>query len=159
MQRIVINVLRICASSWSSANVNAVTQVAFRHNRCRILLGPHQSEESLPSARLLRVQGNRNYELRSIQTEDLLYQISQPKEQRIYRIRTIRLKQLKGTTITLKLRVLLCLTFKNLASYIQDERTATLQMLHFIYIFATNISTEYFNPQVTNVIYIWSTHS
>jgi hypothetical protein len=27
------------------------------------------------------------------------------------------------------------LTFKNRASYIQDERTATLQMLHFIYFF------------------------
>jgi hypothetical protein len=27
------------------------------------------------------------------------------------------------------------LTFKNLASYIQDGRTATLQMLHFIYFF------------------------
>ena len=36
------------------------------------------------------------------------------------------------------------LTFKNLASYIQDERTATLQMLHFIYIFSANISTENF---------------
>jgi len=28
-----------------------------------------------------------------------------------------------------------CLTFKNRASYIWDRRTATLQMLHFIYIF------------------------
>ena len=37
------------------------------------------------------------------------------------------------------------LTFKNRASYIQDGRTATLQMLHFIYIFfSTNICTEYF---------------
>jgi len=36
------------------------------------------------------------------------------------------------------------LTFKNRASYIYDGRTATLQMLHFIYIFSTNISTEYF---------------
>jgi len=27
------------------------------------------------------------------------------------------------------------LTFKNLASYIKDGRTATLQMLHLIYIF------------------------
>ena len=27
------------------------------------------------------------------------------------------------------------LTFKNLASYIQDGRTATHQMLHFIYFF------------------------
>jgi hypothetical protein len=36
------------------------------------------------------------------------------------------------------------LTFKNRASYIEDGRTATLQMLHFIYIFSTNISTEYF---------------
>jgi len=36
------------------------------------------------------------------------------------------------------------LTFKNRASYIKDGRTATLQMLHFIYIFSTNINTEYF---------------
>jgi len=36
------------------------------------------------------------------------------------------------------------LTFKNRASYIQDGRTATLQMLHFIYFSSTNISTEYF---------------
>jgi hypothetical protein len=32
----------------------------------------------------------------------------------------------------------------NRASYNEDGRTATLQMLHFIYIFSTNISTEYF---------------
>ena len=37
-----------------------------------------------------------------------------------------------------------CLTFKNHASYIQDGHTTTLQMLHSIYIFLTNISTEYF---------------
>jgi hypothetical protein len=36
------------------------------------------------------------------------------------------------------------LTFKNRASYIQDGHTATLQMLHYIYIFSTNISTDYF---------------
>jgi hypothetical protein len=36
------------------------------------------------------------------------------------------------------------LTFKKLASYIKDGLTATLQMLHFIYLFSTNISTEYF---------------
>jgi hypothetical protein len=36
------------------------------------------------------------------------------------------------------------LTFKNRASYIQDGHTTTLQMLHSIYIFSTNISTEYF---------------
>jgi len=37
------------------------------------------------------------------------------------------------------------LTFKNCASYVQDGRTATLQMLYFIYIFfSTTISTEYF---------------
>ena len=30
---------------------------------------------------------------------------------------------------------ILCLTFKNRASYIQDGRTATLQMLHFISFF------------------------
>jgi len=35
------------------------------------------------------------------------------------------------------------LTFKNRASHILDGRNATLQMLHFIYIFSTNISTEY----------------
>ena len=38
------------------------------------------------------------------------------------------------------------LTFKNHASYIQDGRTATLQMLNFIYFFSTNISTESFKP-------------
>jgi len=38
----------------------------------------------------------------------------------------------------------LCLTFKNLASYIHDGCTATLQMLYLIYIFSTNISTAYF---------------
>jgi len=36
------------------------------------------------------------------------------------------------------------LIFKNLASYIWDRRTATLQMFHFIYFFSTTISTEYF---------------
>jgi hypothetical protein len=36
------------------------------------------------------------------------------------------------------------LTFKNRASFIWDGRTATFQMLHFIYFFLTNISTEYF---------------
>ena len=36
------------------------------------------------------------------------------------------------------------LRVKNHASHIWDGRTATLQMLHFIYIFSTNISTEYF---------------
>jgi hypothetical protein len=44
------------------------------------------------------------------------------------------------------------LTFKNCASYIWDRRTATLQMLHFIYFsdvafyifFSINICTEYF---------------
>jgi hypothetical protein len=36
------------------------------------------------------------------------------------------------------------LTFKNCASYIEDGRTGTLQMLHFTYIVSTNISTEYF---------------
>jgi hypothetical protein len=35
------------------------------------------------------------------------------------------------------------LTFKSHVSYIQDGRTATLQMLHFIYFFK-NMSTEYF---------------
>jgi hypothetical protein len=37
------------------------------------------------------------------------------------------------------------LTFKNRASYIVDGRTATLQMLHFIYFFSTNISTSILN--------------
>jgi hypothetical protein len=36
------------------------------------------------------------------------------------------------------------LTFQNRASYIWDGRTATLQMLHFMYIFSTNTSTKYF---------------
>jgi hypothetical protein len=36
------------------------------------------------------------------------------------------------------------LTNKNRASYIQDGRTATFQMLHFIFFSPTNISTEYF---------------
>ena len=38
----------------------------------------------------------------------------------------------------------LLLNFKNRASYIQDGCTATLQMLHSIYFFSTNIGTEYF---------------
>jgi hypothetical protein len=41
-------------------------------------------------------------------------------------------------------RTATALTFKNRASNIQDGRTATLQMLQFIYVFSTNISTEYF---------------
>jgi hypothetical protein len=51
------------------------------------------------------------------------------------------------------------LTFKNRASYIQDGRTATLQMLHFIYIFSTNISKSILNMLHTlrfslqNVVY------
>ena len=45
----------------------------------------------------------------------------------------------------MQLTASMALTFKNRASYIQDGRTATPQMLHFIYIFfSTNISTEYF---------------
>jgi hypothetical protein len=36
------------------------------------------------------------------------------------------------------------LTFKNRASHIEDGRTATLQMFHYIYFFSTNIGTEYF---------------
>jgi hypothetical protein len=39
--------------------------------------------------------------------------------------------------------VFVLLTFKNLASYIQDGHTATLQMLYFIF-FSANISTKYF---------------
>jgi hypothetical protein len=41
------------------------------------------------------------------------------------------------------LRVPCNLTFKNRVSYIYDGRTATLQMLHFIYFLSTNVSTEY----------------
>jgi hypothetical protein len=38
--------------------------------------------------------------------------------------------------------LLFSLTFKNCVSYIQDGRTATLQMLHFMFFFfSTNIST------------------
>jgi hypothetical protein len=36
------------------------------------------------------------------------------------------------------------LTFKNRASYIEEGRPTTVQMLHFIYFFSTNISIEYF---------------
>jgi hypothetical protein len=36
------------------------------------------------------------------------------------------------------------LSFKNRASYVWDGRYATFQLLHFIYFFLTNISTEYF---------------
>jgi hypothetical protein len=38
----------------------------------------------------------------------------------------------------------LWLTFKNCVSYIKDGHTTTLQMLHFIFFFSKNISTEYF---------------
>jgi hypothetical protein len=48
------------------------------------------------------------------------------------------------TSSTVARATVVLLTFKNRASYIQDGRTATLQMLHFIYIFSTNKSTEYF---------------
>ena len=43
-----------------------------------------------------------------------------------------------------KMHSFFMLTFKNRAPYIWDGHTATLQMLHFIYIFSTNTSTEYF---------------
>jgi len=36
------------------------------------------------------------------------------------------------------------LTFKNHVSYIEDGRTATLHMLHFMYFFKRNITTDYF---------------
>jgi hypothetical protein len=36
------------------------------------------------------------------------------------------------------------LTFRNRASYIEDGLTANLQVLHYIYFFSTNKSTEYF---------------
>jgi hypothetical protein len=39
---------------------------------------------------------------------------------------------------------LICLTFKNRASHREDGHTTTLQILHFIYTYSTNISTEYF---------------
>jgi hypothetical protein len=38
----------------------------------------------------------------------------------------------------------IALTFKNRASHIEDGRTATLQMLQYIYSFSANIGTEYF---------------
>jgi hypothetical protein len=41
-------------------------------------------------------------------------------------------------------KILIHLTFTNRPSYIYNTRTATLQMLHFIYFFPTNISTENF---------------
>jgi hypothetical protein len=46
--------------------------------------------------------------------------------------------------VSVPLCYLRALSFKSRASYIQDGRTATLQVLHFIYIFSTTISTEYF---------------
>jgi hypothetical protein len=44
------------------------------------------------------------------------------------------------------INLVLCgyLTFKNRASHIENGRAATLQMLHYVYTFSTNISTEYF---------------
>jgi hypothetical protein len=47
------------------------------------------------------------------------------------------------------------LIFKNRASYIQDGCTATLQMLHFIYIFSTNISTDYFKHAAHSPIFFF----
>jgi len=52
---------------------------------------------------------------------------------------------LKIVSVLTFLKIVL-LTFKNRAYYIQDGRTTTLQMLHFIFFFLTNISTEYFKP-------------
>jgi hypothetical protein len=45
------------------------------------------------------------------------------------------------------------LTFKNCASYIQDGRTATFKMFHFIYIFLTNINTEYFKHSAHSLFF------
>jgi hypothetical protein len=46
------------------------------------------------------------------------------------------------------------LTFKNRASYIEEGRTASLQMLHFTYIFfSTNISTEYFKHSAHSMFF------
>jgi hypothetical protein len=36
------------------------------------------------------------------------------------------------------------LIFKNRASYVKEGCNATLQMLHFVFFFSTNINTEYF---------------
>jgi len=46
---------------------------------------------------------------------------------------TVHARLLGRSTGSLELEMLL--TFKNLASYIQDGRTTTLQMLHFMYFF------------------------
>jgi hypothetical protein len=40
-----------------------------------------------------------------------------------------------GVELRLHIPLACALTFKNRASYIQDGRAATLQMLHFTYIF------------------------
>ena len=45
------------------------------------------------------------------------------------------------------------LTFKNRASRIQEGHTATLQMLHFIYFFSINISTEYFTRAAQSLFF------
>jgi hypothetical protein len=50
------------------------------------------------------------------------------------------------------------LAFKNRASYISDGRTATLQMLHFIYFFQTTISTEYFKHAAHSLFYSSKCH-
>jgi hypothetical protein len=53
------------------------------------------------------------------------------------------MQHLKGSSTPVLYIGSTVLTFKNLASYILDGRTATLQMLHFIYFFLATIRTEY----------------
>jgi hypothetical protein len=47
----------------------------------------------------------------------------------------VSLDQYLSMVYTLTVSSSTCLTFKNRALYIQDESTATLQILHFIYFF------------------------
>jgi hypothetical protein len=81
----------------------------------------------------------------SYQTERLhldgLTALPVPEHRGITLLRNVGKNMPKDTTPHPTRRIL---TFKNFASYIQDRRTATLQMLHFIYFFSTNVSTEYF---------------
>jgi hypothetical protein len=50
------------------------------------------------------------------------------------------------------------LTFRNHPSHIQDGRTATLQMLHYIYFFSTNISTQYFKHAAHSLFFSSKCH-
>jgi hypothetical protein len=47
------------------------------------------------------------------------------------------------------------LTFKNLASFISDGRTATLQMLHYIYIFFSKYKYRVFKTCCTLSIFLF----